>query len=98
MYAAPPSSAFPDLVKLAGGPDKVARLAMERLASGELVAALHLTDVALAANPWHRSALEVRLQALQKLRARSHNSNESGWLDNGIQKVKERLESGAGDK
>jgi alkyl sulfatase BDS1-like metallo-beta-lactamase superfamily hydrolase len=98
MYDAPPSSAFPDLVKLAGGPDKVVQLAMERVASGELVAALHLTDAALAADSGHRPALEVRLQALQKLREQSHNSNESGWLDNGIQKVKQRLQGGARDK
>jgi alkyl sulfatase BDS1-like metallo-beta-lactamase superfamily hydrolase len=95
MYESPSSSAFADLVKLANGPDKVAQLAMERVASGELVAALHLTDAALAADPAHTKALEVRLQALQKLRAQSHNSNESGWLDNGIQKVKQRLQDPA---
>ncbi len=95
MYDVPSSSAFPDLVKLAGGPDKVAQLAMERVASGELVVALHLTDAALAADPAHTKALEVRLQALQKLREQSHNSNESGWLDNGIQKVKQRLQDPA---
>jgi alkyl sulfatase BDS1-like metallo-beta-lactamase superfamily hydrolase len=95
MYAAPPSSAFPDLVKLAGGPDRVAQLASERVEKGEFVAALHLTDAALAADPHHTKALEVRLQALQKLREQSHNSNESGWLDNGIQKVKQQLQSPA---
>ena len=95
MYAAPASSAFPDLVKLAGGPDKVAQLAMERVARGELVEALHLTDAALAADPRHTKALEIRLQALQKLRDQSHNSNESGWLDNGIQQVKQQLQSPA---
>jgi alkyl sulfatase BDS1-like metallo-beta-lactamase superfamily hydrolase len=95
MYEAPPSSAFPDLVKLAGGPDRVAQLAMDRVASGELVAALHLTDAALTADPGHRQALEVRLQALQKLRAQSRNSNESGWLENGIQNVKQRLQAPA---
>ena len=98
MYDAPPSSAFPDLVKLAGGPDKVAQLAMERVGSGDLVAALHLTDAALAVDPGHRQALEVRLQALQKLRARSHNSNESGWLDSGIQEAKQSLAGGARHK
>ena len=65
MYAAPQSSAFSDLVKLAGGPDKVAQLAMERVARGEFVEALHLTDAALAADPHHTNSLEVRLQALQ---------------------------------
>jgi alkyl sulfatase BDS1-like metallo-beta-lactamase superfamily hydrolase len=93
MYETPASSAFPDLVKLAGGPDRVAQLAAERVASGELVEALHLTDAALSVDPGHSKALEVRLQALQKLRQQSHNSNESGWLDNGIQRVKQRLAS-----
>jgi alkyl sulfatase BDS1-like metallo-beta-lactamase superfamily hydrolase len=95
MYAAPPSSAFPDLVELAGGPDRVVQLAMKHVARGEFVEALHLTDAALAADPHHTRALEVRLQALQKLREQSHNSNESGWLDNGIQKVKQRLQDQA---
>jgi hypothetical protein len=65
---------------------------MERVARGDYVEALHLTDAALAADPHHTKALQVRLQALQKLREQSHNSNESGWLDNGIQKVKQRLQ------
>jgi hypothetical protein len=36
--------------------------------------------MALAADPHHTSSLEARLKALELLRSRSQNSNESGWL------------------
>ena len=84
MYETPASSAFPDLVKLAGGPDRVAELAMERVKAGQFVESLHLTAAALSADPRHSKALEVRLTALKALRERSHNSNERGWLDHAI--------------
>jgi alkyl sulfatase BDS1-like metallo-beta-lactamase superfamily hydrolase len=91
MYEEPPSTALPDLVKLAGGSDKVAQLAMERAEAGRLIEALHLTDAALAADPKDRKALEARLKALKALRDRSHNSNERGWLSNGINTTQQKL-------
>ena len=48
MYESPASSVYPDLVKLTGGPDAVALLAATRVQGGDAVAALHLTDIALA--------------------------------------------------
>src|SRR5215813_9110529 len=51
MYEKPASSVYPDVVKLAGGADAVARLAMERAQAGQAVEALHLSDMALAADP-----------------------------------------------
>jgi alkyl sulfatase BDS1-like metallo-beta-lactamase superfamily hydrolase len=98
MYDTPPSSAFSDLVKLAGGPDTVAQLAAERVAAGRFVEALHLTDAALSADPRSSKTLVVRAQALQELRERSHNSNESGWLNMEIGKVLAQLQAIAGDK
>jgi alkyl sulfatase BDS1-like metallo-beta-lactamase superfamily hydrolase len=85
MYEMPVSSAFPGLVKLAGGPDRVVELARERVKAGQFVESLHLTGAALAADPKHAAAIEVRIAALKALRQRSHNSNESGWLDHAIQ-------------
>ena len=48
-------------------------------------AALLASGAALAADPKHAAAIEVRLTALKALRERSRNSNESGWLDHAIQ-------------
>ena len=87
MYETSPSSAFPELVKLAGGPDRVAQSAMERVKAGQFAEALRLTDAALAADPRHARTLQVRLEALKALRERSNNSNERGWLDYAIQAI-----------
>jgi alkyl sulfatase BDS1-like metallo-beta-lactamase superfamily hydrolase len=84
IYELPSSSVYPDVVKLAGGPDAVIKVAMERIQSGRAVEALHLTEIALAADPNHRSALEARLKALEWLRDRCRNTNERGWLDYSI--------------
>src|ERR1700731_1237551 len=51
MYELPPSSVYPDLVKLAGGPEAIVRLATQKLETGNAVETLHLTDVALAYDP-----------------------------------------------
>jgi alkyl sulfatase BDS1-like metallo-beta-lactamase superfamily hydrolase len=81
MYDRPAASVYPDVVKLAGGPDAVAALATHRVQSGDAVAALYLTDIALAADPRNRRSLEARLKALEILRLRCKNTNERGWLD-----------------
>ena len=91
MYETPVSSVYPDVVKLAGGPEAVANLAIERAQAGDAIAALHLTDIALAADPNHRKALEARLKALEILRSRCKNTNERGWLDYSIREAKGRL-------
>ncbi len=92
MYEQAPSSVYPGLVKLAGGPRPVVERARERLEAGQPVEALRLTDVALAAEAGHRPALEMRLRALEALRARCHNSNERGWLDHSIATTRGALE------
>ena len=91
MYETPVSSIYPDVVKLAGGPDAVANLALERLKVGQAVEALHLADMALAADPYHKNALEARLKALEMLRDRCRNTNERGWLDYAIRLTKSKL-------
>jgi alkyl sulfatase BDS1-like metallo-beta-lactamase superfamily hydrolase len=91
MYEKPASSVYPDIVKLAGGADAVARLAMERAQSGQAVEAMHLSDMALAADQNHRGALQAKLKALEVLRSRCRNSNERGWLEFSINQVKSKL-------
>ena len=91
MYEVPPSSVYPDLVKLAGGADRVAQLAVEKLQAGKPVEALHLTDVALAADPKNSPALDARIKAFEALREKCENVVEDGWLQYGIRKAQEAL-------
>ena len=91
MYESPPSSVYPDLVKLAGGPGPLVKLALEKLQAGKPVEALHLTDVVLAYDPQNSPALDARLKALNYLQERSNNYLESGWLQYGIRKTKEKM-------
>jgi alkyl sulfatase BDS1-like metallo-beta-lactamase superfamily hydrolase len=93
MYEVPPSSVYPDLVKAAGGPEAVVRLALEKLDAGKPVETLHLTDVVLAYDQNNSAALGARLKALNYLRDRSENYVEAGWLEYGITKTKEKLAS-----
>ena len=91
MYETPVSSVYPEMVKLAGGPSAVVLLAAGKAQAGDAVAALHLTDIALAADPGHLEALETRLKALEILSSRCKNTNERGWLDYAIREVKAKL-------
>lgn len=91
MYELAPSSVYPDLVKLAGGPEPLVRLALGKLEAGKPVEALHLTDVVLAYDQKNRAALNARLKALDYLRERCENYIEAGWLEFGIRTTKEKL-------
>jgi alkyl sulfatase BDS1-like metallo-beta-lactamase superfamily hydrolase len=84
--------AYGEIVALAGGADAVAAKA-RALAATDPVRALHLTDMALAVDPKHRSTLETRLMILQALDQQSANSNERGWLAAGIRDVQARLKN-----
>jgi alkyl sulfatase BDS1-like metallo-beta-lactamase superfamily hydrolase len=91
MYELPPSSVYPDLVKLAGGPEAIARLALEKVGAGKPVEALHLTDVALAYDQKNSPALNARIKALEFLHDKCENYVEEGWLEFAIAKAKEKL-------
>jgi alkyl sulfatase BDS1-like metallo-beta-lactamase superfamily hydrolase len=90
MYDVDAAGAYKDVVSLAGGAAAVAAKARS-ISADDPIRALHLTDVALAAEPANRPALEVRLQILQTLDRASVNSNERGWLQAGIRDVQARL-------
>jgi alkyl sulfatase BDS1-like metallo-beta-lactamase superfamily hydrolase len=94
MYETPPSAIYPDLVKLAGGPDAVVKLAMDRVNAGKPVEALRLIDVVLAGEPGNKAALEARLKALEILVSRCKNTNERGWLDYAVRTTKAKLGEG----
>jgi alkyl sulfatase BDS1-like metallo-beta-lactamase superfamily hydrolase len=91
MYEPPPSSVYPDLVRLAGGPESLVRLALEKVEAGKPVEALHLTDVVLASDQNNRAALEARLKALNYLQERSQNFVEDGYLDYAVKNTKKKL-------
>jgi alkyl sulfatase BDS1-like metallo-beta-lactamase superfamily hydrolase len=86
----PASQAYPEIVRLAGGPDAVARRANEVAATDPLLA-LYLTDMALGADRTNQPALQARIGALQALERKSSNSNERGWLAAGIREAQAAL-------
>lgn len=91
MYELPVTAVYGDVVRLAGGADAVAKLAMDKAQAGLPVEALHLSDIALATDAGNSKALEARLKALEILRDRCRNTNERGWLDYGIKLTKGKL-------
>jgi alkyl sulfatase BDS1-like metallo-beta-lactamase superfamily hydrolase len=93
MYDLPPASVYPDLVRLAGGPDPLVRLALEKVGTGKPVEALHLTDVVLAYDQENVGALNARIKALELLQKNCENFVEEGWLENGITKARQKLGS-----
>jgi hypothetical protein len=82
---------YPNLVKLAGGPEPLAKLALEKVEAGKPVEALHVTDVILAYDQKNAAALNVRIKAMEYLKQHTQNRVESGWLDYGIRLAKEKL-------
>ncbi len=92
MYETPPAAVYPDLVEMAGGAEAVAARAEALRQEGKLQEALHMADVALAADPENLTALKARLAAFEALRAHSRNSNESGWLEHGMSETRKQIE------
>jgi alkyl sulfatase BDS1-like metallo-beta-lactamase superfamily hydrolase len=95
LYATPPAAVHPELVELAGGPGPVAERAKRRADAGELVEAIHLAEVVLAADAGHRGALEASLAAHRALLARSANFWETSWLRRRVGELEAALGSAA---
>lgn len=93
LYPVPPNEVYPDIVELAGGAAVVAQRARKRLAAGEAVAAIHLAEMALAAEPASRPALEANLAAHEQLLAERGGVNfwETGWLRYQIERTRRAL-------
>jgi alkyl sulfatase BDS1-like metallo-beta-lactamase superfamily hydrolase len=91
IYEPPASSVYADVVRLAGGPEAIVKLATERLQAGQSAEALRLTEMALAADGAQPQALAVRLKALESLRDRCRNTNERGWLDYAIRTTRTKM-------
>lgn len=85
LYPVGPDSVHTELGRLAG-PDAVVDAARARVSAGELVEALHLAEVALAAEPGHGGAVEVTDGVLRTLLADSTNFWERAWLRREIER------------
>ncbi|WP_232493186.1 MBL fold metallo-hydrolase [Novosphingobium kaempferiae] len=93
LYGVPRSSVDADLVDLAGGAVKLAERAQAKLDAGAALEAVHLTDIALGAEPANVEALRVRKAAHEALLAASggRNLSETMWLRSEIAAMEAKL-------
>jgi alkyl sulfatase BDS1-like metallo-beta-lactamase superfamily hydrolase len=93
LYATPPRAIWAELAELAGGPGVLAARAQAHLAAGRPVEALHFTDIALAADPAHRTVREAEIAALEQLidLGEGRYYDEIGWLENAIKEARAAL-------
>ena len=86
LYGVAASEVAPDIVAAAGA-EPLLEAARRRLDAGEAVAALHLTDVILEAEPDHGAARQLAAEATRTLLGESNNFWESAWLRRSIDKL-----------
>jgi alkyl sulfatase BDS1-like metallo-beta-lactamase superfamily hydrolase len=91
LYPSPPWAAHADLAELAGGPEPIAARARRRLEDGDAVLAIRLAEVALAAAPDHRAALQVSLDAHRALERETGNFWLLSWLREQIERLGQQL-------
>jgi alkyl sulfatase BDS1-like metallo-beta-lactamase superfamily hydrolase len=94
LYDVPARSVWPELAKLAGGPGPLAEQARAHVAEARPLEALHLTDIALSADPVHREARQAQIAALELLLERSglENYSEVAWLRSELKAARSRLQ------
>jgi alkyl sulfatase BDS1-like metallo-beta-lactamase superfamily hydrolase len=88
LYGVPPSDVAPDVVAAAGATALLAA-AQTRLEAGEPVAALHLTELVLAANPGDTEARALAVAANRRLLDASANFWERAWLERTIHRLED---------
>jgi len=89
LYALGAAAVAGDLVTAAGA-DAIVTAATGRIAAGEPVAALHLTDIVLAAEPAHGGARRAAVAAHEQLLAESANFWERAWLRRAIEQLQDK--------
>jgi alkyl sulfatase BDS1-like metallo-beta-lactamase superfamily hydrolase len=91
MYPVPVRDVYADLAELAGA-DALTRRAREHTAKGELTKAMHLIEIALAADPERIDTLRAELEVLQAMLDRSGgvNHHEVTLLKREIARVREK--------
>lgn len=97
LYGVPRSFVDADIADLAGGADRLAERGQLKLDQGKPLEAIHLTDIALGAEPGNRAALKVRKAANEALLAASggNNLSETMWLRSEIAECERALDEGA---
>jgi alkyl sulfatase BDS1-like metallo-beta-lactamase superfamily hydrolase len=93
LYNVPHTAVSPDLVELAGGPERVIGQAARHLAAGRPLHALHLAEIALTADPKGVSALRLKLAATESLLKQNNRENfsEVRWLEGEIRSLRGAL-------
>jgi glyoxylase-like metal-dependent hydrolase (beta-lactamase superfamily II) len=92
LYDVPAWGVHGDLVELAGGAEVVAERARAKLDAGAPLEAIYLAEIALAADADHRVALEVALDAHERLEKESENFWLTSWLRRQCKTLRERLD------
>jgi len=90
LYPVPYWTVHPELVELAGGPDRLAAAAQAKVETAP-VEAIHLAEVVLTAAASHRGALEASRAAHRRLLADSVNFWETRWLEHMIRRLEAAL-------
>jgi alkyl sulfatase BDS1-like metallo-beta-lactamase superfamily hydrolase len=82
LYDVPPSSVAPAIAELAGGAERLAELAKAFLTEGKPLEALHVLDIALAAQPGCLLGRQVKGDALRLLNEQTGGKNlwERMWI------------------
>jgi alkyl sulfatase BDS1-like metallo-beta-lactamase superfamily hydrolase len=95
LYGVPPSSVAPAIAKLAGGVARLAERAREFVTDNKPLEALHVLDIALAAESDSRLAREVKRQALVVLLEQTGGKNlwERMWIASEIRALEEARSS-----
>lgn len=93
LYGVPRSSVYGDIAELAGGASALAARAQVHVAANRPLEAIHLTDIALGAEPDNADALKAKKAALENLLEASGASNlsETMWLRSEIAETEAKL-------
>jgi alkyl sulfatase BDS1-like metallo-beta-lactamase superfamily hydrolase len=91
MFPQGRDSVSASVVKLAGGPKKIAGEAMRLLGEGKTIEALQMTSIGIEGAPGDKDVLRARVAAFEALVEASTNRNELGWLQQGLAEAKAGL-------
>lgn len=93
MYPVPVSEVYDDLYGLIGAPEKIIAKAESLVTSGEFEKALYLIEVINTAEPDNQTAIQMKIDILDKMLTRSEGTNhhEKMFLSHLIENEKKRL-------
>jgi alkyl sulfatase BDS1-like metallo-beta-lactamase superfamily hydrolase len=91
LYALTRNEVDPGLVAMAGGASAIAARAQQRLDEGQILEALHLTEIALDAEPENGQVRQTQTNVLEVLLDESGRINhfETFWLEHQLGRNRE---------